>query len=663
MFSRQVVVMFMGLLSLAEAQNFGSQPVKQRPVSKVINLLKDMQDQLGKEQEEDQEVFDQFACWCETNEKLKTKAIADAELKIKNLGSSIEELTAKSAQLTTDIATLEEAITKGKAGLAEATSVRDKELAEFNQDDKDAIVAIKGLHGAVQVLGGHNAGAALSQEALVQLHQALAPHVSHVELRRLGLASKQQRMVASFLQQPTGATSYNSNSGEIFGVLQAMKESFETNMDTSRKEEKQGASDFAGMKDAKTKELAAATSQRDSKENELAKTDEENANSKIDLKDTTAQLEADSAFLADLKTRCAAMDKEWAARQQMRQDETTAISEALKILTDDDARELMSKTTGFLQSSMSLRSAGKAAAARVLRTAAQKLGKPRLAMLAEAMKGDVFSKIKENIDGMVAQLSQETKDEIKHRDYCIEELHQNTLSTDEEYHEKSNLETRQADLESSIKKLTEDIAAAESEVAETQIQMKKSSETRAQESKDFHVIIVDARATQDILGKAVDKLNEFYARKAALLQMTTKKAAQAPPPTFEPYKKAGGGGVVAMIEGIIAESKLAETHAISDNNDSQLAYEEFMKDSNKSIKTLRKEITDKSAQKATDDADLERVKADLVQNFKDLEALNDVSNNVHSDCDFVLKNFEQRQADRTNEMDALNEAKAMMSQA
>jgi len=57
------------------------------------------------------------------------------------------------------------------------------------------------------------------------------------------------------------------------------------------------------------------------------------------------------------------------------------------------------------------------------------------------------------------------------------------------------------------------------------------------------------------------------------------------------------------------------------------------------------------------------VKADLVQNFKDLEALNDVSNNVHSDCDFVLKNFEQRQADRTNEMDALNEAKAMMSQA
>jgi len=251
----------------------------------------------------------------------------------------------------------------------------------------------------------------------------------------------------------------------------------------------------------------------------------------------------------------------------------------------------------------------------------------------------------------------------KKRDYCIEELHKLTLQTDDEYHEKSNLETKQADLEASIKKLTEEIAAANAQVTETQIQMKKSSEVREQESRDFTVVIADARATQEILGKAVAKLNEFYARKAALLQVTARRAGQAPPPGFEPYKKAGGGGVVAMIEGIIAESRHVETHAVSDNNDSQLAYEEFMKDSNKEIKMLRKQIADQTAQKSADDADLASVKADLVQNFKDLEALNDMDQEVHTDCDFVLKNFEQRQSSRINEMDALNEAKAMMSQA
>jgi len=658
------VVVFLALLAVSSAQDFGSQSVKQRPVSKVINLLKDMHTQLEKEQEEDEEVFDQFACWCETNDKLKTKAIADADLKIKNLGALIEELTAKSQQLTIDITNLKEAIAKGEAALAEATALRDKELAEFNQEDKDAIVAVKGLHGAVQVLGKQNAGAALPQEAMLQLQQVLSRHMTHSQLHHLGLAPRQKHIVMSFLQQPTGATSYNSQSGEIFGVLSAMKESFESNMENSRKEETQAAEEYASLKKAKTEELDAATKQHDSKEADLAKTDEENANSKIDLKDTTAQLEADTVFLADLKKRCALMDKEWAARQKMRQDEATAISEALKILTDDDARELMSKTTGFLQASMRLGShSGRSAAARVLRAAGEKLGKPKLVMLAASTQNDAFAKIVEHVDLMVADLKKEEKDEIKHRDYCIDELHQLTLQTDDGYHEKTNLETRQADLEASIKKLTEEIAAANAEVTETQIQMKKSSEVREKESKDFTTVIADARATQEILGKAVAKLNEFYERKAALLQIAARKSGQAPPPGFQPYKKAGGGGVVAMIEGIIAESKHIEMHAISDNSDSQLAYEEFMKDSNKEIKMLRKQITDQTAQKAADDADFANVKSDLVQNFKDLEALDEMTKEAHVDCDFVLKNFEQRQSSRISEIDALNEAKAMMSQA
>merc|ERR1719456_1269217 len=53
--------------------------------------------QLEKEGEEDEEIYDQLACWCETNDKEKTKAIADAEAKITDLTTKIEELTASSA--------------------------------------------------------------------------------------------------------------------------------------------------------------------------------------------------------------------------------------------------------------------------------------------------------------------------------------------------------------------------------------------------------------------------------------------------------------------------------------------------------------------------------------------------------------------------------------
>jgi len=644
---------------------FGSEYAKERPVSKVIDLLKGISEQLEKEQAQDQETYDQFACWCDTNDKAKTKAIADAEQKIKNLDSTIEELTAKSHQMTTDIASLEETITKGKKALAEATAVRTKELAEFNKDDKDAIVAIKGLHGAVQTLGKHNAGAALSQEAMLEVQHVLSQHMGHAQLRRLGLAVKQQRIVASFVQQPVASQSYSSNSGEIFGVLASMKESFETNMANSRAEEKQGASDFATLKAAKTTELTAATKQRDSKQADLAQADEDNANSKIDLKDTNAQLEADREFLADLKSRCGSMDQEWAARQKMRQDETTAISEAMKVLTADDARDTMSKTTGavFLEASMRRSSGGREAAIRVLQNAAAKLNKPKLMMLAASMKSDVFDKMKENVDKMIAKLQQDGKDEVKFRDYCIEELHQNGLATDEKYHEKSNLDTKHADLEASIKRMTDEIEAAKADVAGMQIQMKKAAETREQESKDFTLIIADQRATVDVLSKAVSHLQAFYNRKSALLQTTHKKAGQAPPPAFQPYVKAGGGGVVAMIQAIITDSKHCVKMAYADNQQGQLAYEEFMRDLNKSVHSLRKQITDQTQQLAEDDADMARTKEDLVQNLKDLEAVDSLKQSTHVQCDFVLKNFEQRQESLTQEIDSLYQAKAMMSQA
>jgi len=85
---------------------------KNRPVSKVITLLKDMVAQLEKEAEEDEEVYETMGCWCETNDKAKTKSIADAEQAISDLTAAIEELTASSARLNTEIANLEKEVAK-----------------------------------------------------------------------------------------------------------------------------------------------------------------------------------------------------------------------------------------------------------------------------------------------------------------------------------------------------------------------------------------------------------------------------------------------------------------------------------------------------------------------------------------------------------------------
>merc|ERR1719267_32675 len=77
-------------VSVQSSFNSVADATKNRPVSKVITVLKDMLAQLEKEGEEDEEIYEQVACWCETNDKEKTKAIADAEQRITDLTTKIE---------------------------------------------------------------------------------------------------------------------------------------------------------------------------------------------------------------------------------------------------------------------------------------------------------------------------------------------------------------------------------------------------------------------------------------------------------------------------------------------------------------------------------------------------------------------------------------------
>merc|ERR1719456_391917 len=58
---------------------------KETPIQRVVKLLTEMKEQLEKEAEEDQVQYDKNVCWCETNDKEKTKAIADAEAHIEDL--------------------------------------------------------------------------------------------------------------------------------------------------------------------------------------------------------------------------------------------------------------------------------------------------------------------------------------------------------------------------------------------------------------------------------------------------------------------------------------------------------------------------------------------------------------------------------------------------
>jgi septal ring factor EnvC (AmiA/AmiB activator) len=116
-------------------------------------------------------------------------------------------------------------------------------------------------------------------------------------------------------------------------------------------------------------------------------------------------------------------------------------------------------------------------------------------------------------------------------------------------------------------------------------------------------------------------------------------------------------------EEILADTRKTEDQVIASEQDSQSAYENFMKDSNKNIKQTQKSISDMTAARATAKEELSAAKLDLKQTVDELDQLHQTNGDLHKSCDYILKNFDARQAARAAEMDALGEAKAILSGA
>merc|ERR1712217_778520 len=379
------------------------------------------------------------------------------------------------------------------------------------------------------------------------------------------LTPAERRAAASFIQSPqdyfdaapTFKQSYAPQSGEIFGILRQMKETFEANLSDAQKEEMANQKAYEDLKAAKEAEIAAGQSQIDTKTQELADTDEKNAQAKEDIKDTRASLSADEKFLMMLKEKCQMTDKAWEERQKTRQLEMEAVSKALAILSGDDAHDLFTRTfnPAFVQEATSADSSRRIQASKLLKKVADKLNSPKLATLAYKVRLDAFTRVKKAIDDMIAALLKEKEDEIKHKDFCVDEFNENQLQTEKKEREKQDLIAKIEDLEMTIKTLTEEIESLKAQIAEMQVQLKRAGENREKENKEFQMTVADQRDTQKLLTAALNVLSEFYGKKEAALLQKQEPVGPPPPPGFEAYKKnAASGGVMSMIQQILSES-------------------------------------------------------------------------------------------------------------
>jgi len=422
--------------------------------------------------------------------------------------------------------------------------------------------------------------------------------------------------------------------------------------------------EFNELKSAKTREIKAAKAQSLDKTSLLAETDEAQATAKHDLEQTRNGLSADEKFLVDMETRCEAGDADYAERSKLRAVEIAAVSEALSILADDSARDLFATTTNFVQITTHTKTRSKASA--VLRAAAAKTGDTSLVLVANKAAIDAFGKVISAIDEMTTSLKKEMDDEVKHQRFCSKELTENEAGQEEKKDHIEDLTAEMEDNTATVDTLTKEIAELQKQVAEMKVQVKRASEDREQANKIFQQAVADQRATQNILNKVYKRLAKVYSAKPAANATLIEEGHKAapPPPAFKEYKKSdGGGGVLSLVQKIIAEALTLEKETLVAEQSAQKDYTVFVADSTKSIDADNRSISAKAKAKARLEGDLVNDAADKKATVADLEMLGSYEGQLHLSCDYVLQNFDVRQEARGQEVDALANAKAILSGA
>jgi len=375
--------------------------------------------------------------------------------------------------------------------------------------------------------------------------------------------------------------------------------------------------------------------------------------------------------------------------------EIEAVSDTIAILTSDEAQEAMAHTFGagasFVQ--VGARRGGdfrglRRAAAGVLRRAGAAGRSPDLSILATSVELDSFTRVKKAIDDMISILKVQQADEVKKNDWCAGQIHENEMETSKTDALQSDLSSKADDLSQQIGQLADDVAAARKQIQQLHVDLQAASENRRRENIDFQHTIADQRAVQAVLKEALDRLKKFYDKSllqtrtravdrhaaagqgssslgaALLTALAARRQEPPPPPQQAEYRPHGGSvGVVEMIGKLIQDARALEKDAAAGEQEAQSQYEAVVADTSASVAALQKEVVSKTQLKAQASKEKAEAEADAMDAAKELEGLQKTSSNLHGECDYLLTNFGARQTARQQEVEALQQAKQILSGA
>merc|ERR1719456_218045 len=313
---------------------------------------------------------------------------------------------------------------------------------------------------------------------------------------------------------------------------------------------------------------------------------------------------------------------------------------------------------------------------------AVKSGDVRLLLLAQKhaggalSKGDPFAPVIKDIDGFIADLQAEEEADMKEKEMCEKERAERT--------QRVQIYSKQIDMSTEvIGRLTEHIAASQKQVDQINVEIKENedakreaTEIRNKEKAEYSESVDDDTAAGKVVENAIEVLKSFYQNnelnapgfvQVRAAKMEEPGEAPTPPPSTwgSEYKGASGetGGIVALMEGIKADIEKDIRAADKEEADAQAAYDKLCSDIDLTISQLKSTRSDLEAMIASDQNSITTQKESRSTDQSSLQSHLDFLKEIAGSCDFMAANFESRMANRAEEVDGLNQAKATFSGA
>jgi len=543
-----------------------------KTITKVVKLLEGMLEKSKTDGENDRDVYAAYKCYCDKTDEAKNTAIADATAEMERMSSFLSDKRAQNTKLSQEIGQLEKDIADNVQAREEATTIRDKENADFVKEEADLETGISQLDRAIQLLAEIGADATVSGDAssaqlmaddataqakefLKAQDEAAATEEANkflagglitkkakvvkvakmskervvavtddvkkaLRAASLFLTPDQRTSMRSFLQAPfTG--NYNAQSGEIVGVLKSMNDTFTQNLLNARQVENKSLTEYNEYISVKETEHGEMTSSFESKKEILGNNADDIAKTSEELETTTGLKETDEEFLGDLTEKCAVKAKEYAKRVMLRTGEEAAISQAIGILHSDDARDTfggVAATSTGSAPGLSFVQLGETQPdpfhnlAKFMRKKANSLHSLRLAKVATAVAAEnPFTKILEMMDKMIAAIDAEEKADVEKKTFCEDEQSVNEQNKADKETDINTLNANIGNLVTVKNATMDNIATATSDLQTNRDSQATETEDRQAANAAFTKNLANIEEAEKILDKAIKVLAKYYA--------------------------------------------------------------------------------------------------------------------------------------------------------